>query len=114
MAAVAVFDVPAVPVTLYLRDDFSGQRIHHRDTHAVQTAGNRIGAAAELSPRMQDRHHDFDGGFVFRGVFRHRDAAPVVAHPQAAVGLNRHFDVVAIPGQGFVHRVIHDFVHQVV
>src|SRR5204863_2041367 len=52
--------------------------------------------------------------FLHGGVHVHRNAAPVVAHGAAAVGLDGDGDLVAVAGQRLVHRVVHDFVDQVV
>lgn len=101
-----------------LPPDFSihaaGQRIHHGDTHAVKTTGNRVTAAAKLTAGVQDGHHDFDGGLALGGVDVNGDAAAVVNNLDAAVGTERDFNMGAESGQSFIDRVIHHFIDQVV
>ena len=90
------------------------QGVDHGDAHAVQTAGDRIPATAELASGMQDRHDDLDGGPVFGGVLVNRDATAVVADAHAAVGQDGDLDVVAVAGQGLVDRVVDNLVDEVV
>src|SRR5690606_11372472 len=69
--------VPVVPVAVDLHLDARGQRVHHRDADAVQTAGHRVGVGVELATRVQLGHDDLDGRDAL-GVHLHRDAAAVV------------------------------------
>ncbi len=54
------------------------QRVDHAGAHAVQPAGGRVGAAAELAARVQLGHHDLDAGQPGPRLHVHRDAAAVV------------------------------------
>ena len=94
--------------------DPAGERVDHGNADAVQAAGDGVSAAAELAAGVQDGHDDFNGGLVLGGVHVHGDAAAVVDHLDAAVGLQDDFDVRAVAGQGLVDRVVHHFVDQVV
>src|SRR5690606_29861086 len=94
--------------------DARREGVDDRDAHAVQPAGDRIAGAAELSARVQDRHHDLDGRPTLGGVDRYGDAATVVHDPHATVGEQGDLDVVAVSGERLVHRVVHSLVHQVV
>ena len=42
-----------------------------------------------------------------------RDAAPVIAHRDGAIGVERDINQVAMAGEGFVNGVIHDLVDHV-
>jgi len=91
-----------------------GQGVHHRDAHPVQPARHLVGGAAELAPRMQGRHHDFQArapGFL---VDIDRDPAPVVGHRHAVVDVDGDLDPVARPRQGLVHAVVDDLEDEVV
>ncbi|MGX1476000.1 UNVERIFIED_CONTAM: hypothetical protein RKD50_004808 [Streptomyces canus] len=105
---------PAVAVGLDLDGDLAGQGVHHGDTHAVQTAGDRVAAAAELAARVQHRQYDLDGRLALGGDDAHRDASAVVDDAHAAVGQDRHVDGVRVAGQRLVHGVVDDLLHQVV
>ena len=102
----------AVAVDLHLEP--GGQRVHHRDADAVQAAGDGVGVGVELAAGMQDRHDDLDGGPLLLRVHLDRDAAAVVVDRDAAVGAQRHGDVVGVAGHRLVDRVVDDFLDQVV
>jgi hypothetical protein len=80
----------------------------------VQTAGDRVAAAAELAAGVQDRHDDLERRLALGGVHRDRDATAVVDHAHAAVGEQGDLDVVAVAGQRLVDRVVDHLVDQVV
>ena len=105
---------PDVAVPAHLHLEPRGQRVDHRDADAVQAAGNRVGLAVELAAGVQRGVHDLDRGTLLAGMQVHRDAAAVVADPDAAVGQQGDLDRVGVPGQRLVHRVVHDLVDQVV
>ena len=114
LAAVGEGHPPDVALPPHFGVHPAGERVHHGDTHAVEAAGHGVAAAAELAAGVQDGHDHFNGGLVLGGVHVHGDAAAVVNHLDAAVGLEDNFDVRAVPGQGLVNRVVHHFVDQVV
>ncbi len=94
--------------------DAGGQRVHHGDAHAVQTAGDRVAAAAELAAGVQLGHHRLDAGDAFARHLIDGDASSIVHDAHTAVGQNRHFDVGGVAGQGLVDGVVDDLVHQMV
>ena len=112
----AVFkgDAPNVPVAAHFRLHSSRKGVDDGDADAVQPSGNRVSSVSELASGVQDRHDHFDSGLVLRRVLVHRDAPAVVAHSQAAVGQNRHLDVVADPGQRLIDRIVDHLVYAVV
>ena len=112
----AVFkgDAPNVAVAAHFRLHSGRKGVDDGDADAVQPSGNRVSAVSELASGVQDRHDHFDGGLVLRRVLVHRDAAAVVAHPQAAVGQDRHLDVVADSGQRLIDRIVDHLVYAVV
>jgi hypothetical protein len=91
-----------------------GQRVHHRDAHAVQPARNFVGVAVEFSASVQHGHHHFRRGPFFRGVHVHGNAAAVVRHRDAIVLVHHYVDLVAKSGEGFVDRIVDDFPDEVV
>ena len=90
------------------------KRVDDRDADAVQTAGDRVAAAAELSAGVKDRHDDLDRGLALGGVHVDRDAAAVVGGAHAAVGHERHGDGVAMAGERLVDGVVDHLVDEVV
>ena len=90
-----------------------GQRVHHRDAHAVQPARGLIDLGVELAAGMQRAHDDFE-----RRLFRKfrmridRNAAAIVGHGEEAFGLEFDLDEARMPGQRLVHRVVDDFGEQ--
>ncbi len=105
---------PAVAVGPDLDGDPAGQGVHDGDTDAVQTAGDRVAAAAELAARVQHGQHDLDGRLALGRDDAHRDAAAVVDDAHAAVGEDRDVDGVRVTGQRLVDGVVDDLLHEVV
>ena len=62
---------------------------------------------------MQHRQHDFRGRLAAL-VAIDRDAAAVVDDRDRSVDVNRDVDLIAKAGQGFVDRVVDDFVDEMV
>src|SRR5262249_54236437 len=86
----------------------------HRHADPVQATGDRVGLPVELAAGVQGGHDDFERGPLLHRVGVDRDAAAVVTDPDAPVGQQGDLDLVAVAGQGLVHRVVHDLVAQVV
>ncbi len=104
---------PVIAVTVHVDGQLVRERVHHRDTHAVQTTGHLVAAVAELAAGMQHRQcHRERGDLLFR-VLLHRDASTVVGHPHAVPVDQLDENRIAVAGQGFVHGVVDDLVHQV-
>ena len=103
----------AVPLDLGV--ELLGERVHHRDADAVEPAGDLVALAAELAAGVQHGEHDLEGGaaILATGDRLDRDASAVVEHARRAVRMERHDDLVAVPGHGFVDRVVDDLVHEV-
>ena len=74
---------PDVALAAHLGLHADRQRVDHGDADAVQAAGDRVPAAAELSAGVQDGHDDLDGGLVLLLVQVDGDAAAVVDDPDA-------------------------------
>ena len=95
----------------------SGQRIGHRNTDAVQAAGEAVGVArlllVELAAGVQLAEDQFDGRLAFFRVNLDRDAAAVVRHLDQAVGLDAHRNLLGETGQCLVGGVVDDFLHDV-
>ncbi len=92
-----------------------GQRVHHGDADAVQTAADVVAAvlAAELAAGVQLGHHDVDGRRT-AGVHLDRDAAAVVDDLDAAVLEDPHVDLRRVSGHRLVDRVVDDLPDEVV
>ena len=113
-ATVGEGDMPCVALAVHLGNHTGRQRVHHGDTHTVQTAGDRVAAASELTASVQHGHNDLNGGLVLGGVLIHGNAAAVVLYANSAVSLNGHVNFGGVTGERFVDRVIYDLVDQVV
>ena len=116
-AALRVLLPVAGPVLVDLDDQALGQRVDDGHAHAVEPARHLVAAAAELATRMQDGEHDLDRALALVRAGRvgiDRDAAAVVVHPAAAVGLQGHDDAAAVAGHRLVDRVVDDLPDEVV
>src|SRR6185436_18460704 len=105
---------PEVAALLDLHGHPDGQRVHHGDADAVQTSGDGVSLAVELSARVQHGQRHLDTGLLQRRVQVDREATPVVDHPDAAVLGQNYIDGVAVAGERLIHRVVHDLPDEVV
>ena len=107
---------PGVSAIGHLRLQAAGQRVDHRDPHAVQAAGDRIGGPAELSTGVQGGEHDLQRRpAVLRARDRiDRDAPAVVRHPDRPAAQHLDDDARARARQGLVDGVVDHLVDQVV
>ena len=80
----------------------------------MQAARDLIAAAAEFAARVQDRKDHRDRGQAGLVLDAHRDTAPVVRDADHVAGQDHHVDLVAVPGQRFVDRIVHDLIDQMV
>ncbi len=116
LAAVVELDDVVVAVPIDLQEQPGGQRVDHRDAHAVEPAGDLVPAAlAELAAGVE-HGQDHLGGRLVLGTSSESggEAAAVVGYPHPAVGQQRDVDPVAVAGHGLVDRVVHDLPHEVV
>ena len=94
------------------------QRVDTTHTHAMQATGNLVAVLVEFAPRMQLGQRNFSSrtlGLMFViHLYAGRNPASVVRHADGIIRMNRHHDVVTMPGQGFVDRVVHHLENQVV
>ena len=63
---------------------------------------------------MQVRHDDLCRRDAFFFVNRHRNTAAVIADRDRPIAIHRHLDTVTDAGQGFVDRIIDDFINHMV
>ena len=91
-----------------------GQGVHTRYTYAVQTSGNLVRTFVELTSGVQYGHNYFQCGFLFLLVIVYRNTTSVVLYGNRIIFVDGHFDVVAITGERFVDRVVHNFINQMV
>ena len=68
----------------------------------------------KLAARMQAREDDLDAGQLFARMLIHRHAAPVIRDRDRAVPVQTDLDLRGITGNGLVHAVIHDLLHQMI
>jgi hypothetical protein len=97
-----------VAVAVDLDVEARGQRVDDRGAHAVQAAGGAVGAAAELSARVELGVDELHTRQAALGLDVHRDAAAVVAHLDGAVGIELDLDAVTVTRERLVHPVVDD------
>ncbi len=92
------------------------QRIDHRYADPVQPARDLVAVLVELAARVELRHHDLGRRALEFVVVLDvdRNAAAVVDDRHRIVGVDDDLDVVAVPGQRFVDRVVEHLEHHVV
>ena len=86
--------------------------IDNRCTNAVQTAGNFVTAAAELTASGENR---INNGCRRDALFRvnpNRNPSAVVGNPYHIVWQQFYHDFCTVSGKGFVNGIVYDFVDQ--
>ena len=108
--------LPGKSVAPDFQIELFAERVHAGNADAVQSAGNFVGRRVEFSAGMQLGHHHLRGGNFFAvDVHRvHGNAAAVVDDRDGVVEVNRDFDLVGVTGESFVHRIVDDFIDQMV
>ena len=107
-------NMPRVALAVHLGNHAGRQRVHHGDTHTVQTTGNGVAAAAKLTASVQHGHDDLNSGLVLGGVLIHGNTAAVILYANSTISLDGHVNFGGVTGECFVNRVIYDLVDQVV
>ena len=90
------------------------QRVHTAHAHAVQAARHFVRPLVEFAAGMKHGHDHFECALVQFFMLVDGDAASVVAHGDGVVLADGDVYRVAIAGQRFVDRIVHDLAHQVV
>ena len=90
------------------------QGVDHRHAHAVQSAGNLVGAVVEFSAGVQHRHDDLGCRTPLLRMDIHRNAASVVRNGYGFVCMDGDNNPVTMARQGLVDRVVHHLENHVV
>ena len=112
--AFGVFLLVYLSVAEHLRHHVCGKRVYARHAHAVESAGNLVGAFVEFSACVQHGHYYFERRFVFFLVFVYWYSAAVVLYGNGVVCADCYFDVRAESRERLVDGVVYCFVNQVV
>ena len=78
----------------------------------MQAAGNLISAASEFTARVKNGKYDFHCRNTGLVVNPGRNAPPIIDHSHRVSPVNRDADVMTVTCQGLIHRVIHNFIDQ--
>src|SRR3954465_13213068 len=107
---VAKLDLVPLPVTPDREAQPLGERVHHRYADAVQATRYLVRVGVEFAAGVQLGHDDLGGRALGLVVVLDTggDAAAVVDDRDRVVRVDRHGDLVAEAGEGFVDRVVHD------
>src|SRR5690606_2586854 len=113
---VTVFKTHLVHFTIAAHGDFhiTGQCVHHRYSHTVQTAGEVVVFVGELATGVQAREDQFHTGYFFFRVNVHGHTTAVVLDFDGAILVQGQCDVFGKTGERFVNTVVDNFLHQVV
>ena len=91
-----------------LHVEAGGEGVDDGGADAVQAAGGRIGAAAELAAGVELGVDDLDAGQPLAGDDVDGDASAIIGDGCRVVGVQAHVDGVAVAFQGLVDRVVDD------
>ena len=90
-----------------------GERIHHRDAHAVKAAGDLVAVLVEFAARMQLGHDHLGRRDPLTLVDVGGDTAPVIVDRDRAIGVEDDVDLAGMAGQRLVDGVVHHLVDHV-
>ena len=80
----------------------------------MEPAGHGITAAAKLSTGVEGGEYNLDGGHFLDRVLIDRNTTTVIGDADPTVGQDHHINQIAVAGKRLIHRVIDDFIDQVV
>ena len=80
----------------------------------MQTTGDLVAAAAELSAGVQHGIDDLQSRPPGLGLYVHGNTAAVICYGDGISGIDGHGDVPAVACQRFINGVVHDLIDQVV
>ena len=80
---------------------------------SVQAAAYLVAAPVEFPARVQRGHDHLDRGLFKSLMPVDRDPPPVVLNRHAPVHMDRDTNPIAVTSQGFINRVIHDLMNEV-
>jgi hypothetical protein len=112
--AIAKADVVFLAASAHPALQVLRQRVDHRDTHAVQAAGEFIRAFRELAASVQAGEDQLDAADFLLRMDVDRHAAAVIHHLQRVVLVQRQGDVLAVAGNRLIDAVVDDLVRQVI
>jgi hypothetical protein len=91
-----------------------GKGVYHGCTYAMETAGDLVALAAELTSGMEDCHDSFQSGNLRAFVNVYGDAAAIVYDAHAVVGEEGDLDVIGKATHSLVTGVVEDLGNEVV
>ena len=112
--AAGEFHLIDVAVLVHLHRQPLGKGVDDARAHAVQTAGDLIASAAELTARVQHGIDDLERGAPRLRLNVDGDTAAVIDNGDGVALVDRHFNFRAVACKRFVNGVIHNFVDEVV
>ena len=88
--------------------------VHHGSSHAVEAAGDLVAPVSEFSAGVKNGEHHLHRRDSRLFLDPHRDAPPVVPDGDGSVVVDLHIYGVTEARECFIHRIVHDLIHQVV
>ena len=101
-------------VAVHLHLEVSGQSVDDRDTNTVQPTGHLVTAATELPTGVQNGQDHLHCRLFLHRMVVHGNSATIIDDSDPTVGEQRHGNRRGVTGHCLVHRVIDDFVDEVV
>ena len=105
-------------IDLAVTTDFNlqpfGQSIYNGGTYAVQTAGNLISSTAEFTACVKDRKYHLNCGTSGLLLNVNGDTTSVIHNRYGIILIDVNLDLTAVTGKGFINRIVHDLIDQMV
>ena len=109
-----IFLLVYLSVTEHIGGHVSRKCVYAGYTHPVKTTRHLVRAFVKLTSGVEYGHNYFKCRFLFFFVIVYRNTTAVILYSNGIVFVDEYFNVVAVTGQGFVNRVVYNFINQVV
>ncbi len=108
------FNMVNVSFTAYFYDHLGSKRINYGSTYTMQTAGNAICAAAELTTGMKYCVYDFNSRNTHFRVNTDRNTGTVILYCNRTIFIYCDLDGITAAGKRLIDRVRYDLIYEVV
>ena len=89
------------------------ERVDHRYTNTVQSAGYLVGVVVKLAAGMELGHDHLSRRHAFFMVQVSGDAAAIIGDRDRAIAVQDHLDQITMPGQRLINGVVHHLIDHV-
>ena len=99
------------PVTTHFYIHVFAKSINYRYTNTVKSTRYLVAITAKFSAGMKNSKNNLNSWLTsFMNIYR--NTTTIIYYSYTIILMNSNFDIIAISSQGFIDRVIHYFIYQ--